>query len=232
MKAVIVMPIDAPGIKVSRTRALGAEIVTYDRDRDDRVAIAEKISQERGCAVVASFDDPLVAAGQGTVALEIVAQARARGAEIDYALAASSGGGLVGGLATALKAEMPGAQIYAVEPEGFDDIRRSLKSGKIEKNDRASGSICDALLVQAPSVFTFGVYRRHLAGSVTVSDVEALRAVKVAFETLKLVLEPSGAVGLAAVLGQKLPISGKTVAIVLSGGNVDSALFERALKTN
>jgi threonine dehydratase len=230
--ATIVMPADAPTIKLARTRSLGAEIVSYDRDREDRIAIATKIARERGATIVPPFDDPFVMAGQGTVGLELLAQAKAHGAQLDLVLAPASGGGLIGGVATAVRAERPSARVFAVEPEGFDDVQRSLKSGQIEKNVRLSGSICDGLLVQSPSVFTFGVNSRQLAGGVTVSDVEVLRAIRFIFETLKLVAEPSGAAGLAAVLSKKIDAAGKTIAVVLSGGNVDADLFRRALETD
>jgi threonine dehydratase len=232
MRATIVMPSDAPAVKIARTKAFGAEVVTYDREREDRAAIASRIARERGAIIAPPFDDPFVMAGQGTLGLELAAQAKARGAIVDVVLTPASGGGLSGGVATAVRSVFPSAQAYAVEPEGFDDIQRSLKSGQIEKNPRVAGSICDALLVQAPSVFTFGVNRKQLAGAVTVSDAEALRAMRYAFEELKLVVEPSGATALAAVLNKKIAVAGKTVAVVVSGGNVDSAMFARALETN
>jgi threonine dehydratase len=205
--------------------------VTFDRDKDDRVALATKIAGKTGATIVAPFDDPFVMAGQGTAGLEAIAQASSRGTSVDVALAPASGGGLVGGLSTAFGEESPKTEVYAVEPEGFDDLSRSLKSGKIEKNSRTSGSVCDALLVNAPSPLTFGVNKRRLAGALTVSDDEALRAVRFAFDFLRLVVEPSGAVGLAAILSGKVPMKDRTAAVVLSGGNIDRDVLSRALET-
>ncbi len=224
-KSAIVMPADAPALKVARTRAFGGEVVPYDRVAEDREAIARRLCAERGAALVHPFDDTNVMAGQGTVGLEIVEQATALGATPDTVLVACSGGGFVGGVATAVKASHPGAQVYSVEPEGFDDMARSLRSGQRERNAKLSGSICDALLAETPGAMTFEVAKRMLSGGVAVSDDEARAAIRFAFLELKLVLEPGGAATLAAVLEGRVPTKGRTVVAVLSGGNIDPAQF-------
>lgn len=214
--AVIVMPADAPGIKRETTQSLGAEVVAYDRQRESREAIGTKIAAERGLHLVKPFDDPFVMAGQGTAGLEI-------GAEIapDIVLAAASGAGLASGLAIAL----PKARVYAVEPEGHDDVARSLASGRIETNAPGVRSICDALLVERMSDLTFAAARQHLAGALPVSDEAVRGSMRFAFQHLKLVLEPSGAAPLAALLERAIDARGKTVALIASGGNVDAAAF-------
>jgi len=230
LKSAIVMPSDAPALKVSRTRAFGGEVIFYDRVAEDRDAIAAHLCRERGAALIHPFDDPDVIAGQGTVGLEMMSDAQARGVEIDAVLAPCSGGGLITGIATAVKHARPATSVYAVEPAGFDDFARSLASGKHERNARMSGSICDALLVPTPGVITFELARSLLAGAFAVTDEEARAAVRFAFEELKLVVEPGGAVALAAVLAGKLPTAGRTTAVVLSGGNVDAALYTEIIK--
>jgi threonine dehydratase len=204
-KSVIVMPADAPRLKIARTRAFGAEVVAYDRAREDRDAIARDLCTTRQAALVHPFDDPDVIAGQGTAGLEMMEQAEAMGATPDIVLVGASGGGLIGGVSIAVKEKSPAAAIYSVEPAGFDDLARSLKGGAREKNARLSGSICDALLAATPGELTFEVAKRNLAGGLSVTDDEAKAAVRYAFEELKLVLEPGGAVSLAAILAGKLP---------------------------
>jgi len=230
LKSVIVMPSDAPALKIARTKAFGGEVVLYDRVAEDRDAIAKALCEKRGAAMIHPFDDADVIAGQGTVGLEIVAQAKALGAAPDVVIAPCSGGGLITGIATAVKPSLPDCAIFAAEPAGFDDLARSLASGKHERNARMSGSICDALLAPTPGVITFELARRMLAGSLVVTDEEAKAAVRYAFEELKLVVEPGGAVALAAVLSGKLPTKGRTIAVVLSGGNVDSALYGEIIR--
>lgn len=225
LKATIVMPRDAPQLKVARTRRAGAEVVFYDRLTQDREAIANRLAEERRAAFVAPYDDVDVIAGQGTVGLEIVHQARELGAEVDVLLAPCSGGGLMAGIALAFEYLRPSTRLYAVEPQGFDDLARSLASGTRERNAALAGSICDALLVPTPGAVTFEVLRRRLSGALAVSDLQARAAMRFAFEELKLVTEPSGAVALAALLAGKLDVAGRTVAVVLSGANVDAALF-------
>jgi len=230
MPAVIVMPSDAPGIKIANTKAYGAEVVTYDRYTESREEIGRKIQSQRGAVLVPPFDDPYVIAGQGTAGLEIATQAAAAGAKLDAFLCGASGGGLITGTSIALHAKSPQTKIFVVEPQGFDDIGRSLKSGKRETNDPKARSICDSLLSPSPGEITLPIMVKNLAGGFAVSDDEVRRAMAVAFAELKLVVEPGGAVSLAAILAGKFDIKGTTVAIVCSGGNVDPATFIEALR--
>jgi len=225
MRATIVMPADAPAAKRERTRALGAEIVPYDRNTEDRAAIAERIAQERGATLVPPYDDPLIIAGQGTAGREIMEDLAALDLKPDVVFVGASGGGLAAGIALAVKDASPSTSIYAIEPEGFDDTLRSFKSGKRESNARMSGTICDALMSDTPGALTFPITQKLIGQGFSVSDDEVGRAVRYAFEELKLVVEPGGAVSLAALLAGKLDVSGKVVAAVLSGANVDATLF-------
>ena len=229
MPAVIVMPSDAPKAKRERTAALGAEVVLYDRDKEDRAAIARDIAQKRGAVLVPPFDDPFVIAGQGTAGREIVEDLAALGLQPDVVVVGASGGGLIAGIALAIKARVPGAKFYSAEPEGFDDTARSFRSGKREANARMSGTICDALMTSTPGAITWEINRKLVGEGVTASDDEVGRAVAFAFRELKLVVEPGGAIGLAALLAGKLDIKGKVVVAVLSGGNVDAELFHRLI---
>jgi threonine dehydratase len=229
-KSAIVMPADAPRLKIARTRAFGAEVVAYDRVKEDRDAIAKELCSSRQAALIHPFDDPDVIAGQGTAGLEMMEQAEAFGAVPDVVLVGVSGGGLISGVSIAVKEKSPATVIYSVEPEGFDDLARSLRGGSRQRNEKLSGSICDALLSVTPGELTFEVARRNLAGGLTVSDDEARAAVRYAFEELKLVIEPGGAVSLAAILAGRLPLKGKTVAAVLSGGNIDPTLFAEIIQ--
>jgi threonine dehydratase len=229
LPAVIVMPADAPQIKVANTRGYGAEVVLYDRNRESREEIGTRIAAERGATLVPPFDDYRVMAGQGTAGLELAAQAQALGVPLDAVVIPASGGGLAAGCAVALAAESPGTQVYAAEPVGFDDLRRSLAEGKRVANQPGTQSICDALLVAMPGELTFPINRRLLKGSLAVSDDEVVAAMATAFAELKLVIEQGGAAALAAVLSGKLAVKGRTVAVIASGGNVDPATFARAL---
>ena len=229
MRATIVMPADAPLAKRQRTQALGAQVVLYDRDREDRAAIAHKIADERGATLVPPFDDPLIIAGQGTIGREIVEDLSTLGLKPDLVLVGCSGGGLIAGTALGVKARVPDAVFYAVEPAGFDDTLRSFASGNRERNARMSGSICDALLTDRPGEITFPINRALVGQGLTVTDDEVARAVRYAFEELKLVVEPGGAVGLAAMLAGKVELAGKIVAGVLSGGNVDAEMFGKLI---
>uniref|UniRef100_E6VM45 Pyridoxal-5'-phosphate-dependent protein beta subunit n=1 Tax=Rhodopseudomonas palustris (strain DX-1) TaxID=652103 RepID=E6VM45_RHOPX len=227
--ATIVMPSDAPASKRERTAGYGAEVVLYDRDREDREAIARDIAGRSGATLVRPFDDPMVIAGQGTVGREIAEDLAALGIEPDLVVAPASGGGLVAGTALAFKARFPQALAMSAEPEGFDDHARSLVAGRRESNPSGGRTICDALMMSIPGEVTFAINRVLLAGGVAASDAEVGRAVGFAFRELKLVVEPGGAVALAALLAGKLDVRGKTVAIVLSGGNVDADLFARLI---
>jgi threonine dehydratase len=227
MPAVIVMPADAPRPKRERTAALGAEVVLYDRAREDRQAIARAIAEERDAALVPPYDDPLVIAGQGTAGREIVEDLAARGLVPDVVAVTASGGGLTAGIALAVKARSPRARLYTAEPEGFDDHARSFKSGRRERNAALTGTICDALMAQTPGELTFAINRVLVSEGAAVSDQEVAAAVAFAFRELKLVVEPGGAVALAALLSGKIDVKGKVAVAVLSGGNVDPELFYR-----
>jgi threonine dehydratase len=227
MPAVIVMPSDAPRPKRERTAAWGAEIVLYDRRREDRAAIAQTLAATRRATLVPPYDDPLVIAGQGTAGREIVEDLAAQGLRPDIVVVTASGGGLTAGIALAVKARVPQARLFTAEPEGFDDHARSFRSGEREKNTALTGTICDALMAQTPGELTFAINRELVGEGTAVSDAEVAAAVAFAFRELKLVVEPGGAAALAALLSGKIDVSGKTVVVVLSGGNVDPELFAR-----
>jgi threonine dehydratase len=227
MPAVIVMPADAPRPKRERTAALGAEVVLYDRAKEDRQAIARDLADRRHAALVPPYDDPFVIAGQGTAGCEIVEDLAALGLTPDVVAVTASGGGLTAGIALAVKARVPQASLFTAEPEGFDDHARSFKSGRREKNAALTGTICDALMAQTPGELTFAINRALVGHGAAVSDQEVAAAVAFAFHELKLVVEPGGAVALAALLSNKIDIKGKVAVAVLSGGNVDPELFYR-----
>lgn len=227
--AVIVMPKDAPAIKIESCRWWGAEVVLFDRTRDDREAMGRAIERERGMTLVAPFDDAEVAAGQGTMGLEIVEQLREAGATPDALLVTCSGGGLASGVTTAVLDGFPQTRCHTVEPAGFDKMARSLARGEPQTNPRLTGSIMDALMAVAPGRLTFAILRRNGVTGTSASDAEALNAMAVAFRTLKLVVEPGGAAALAALLAKRIDLSGQTVVVVCSGGNVDPAMFAEAL---
>jgi threonine dehydratase len=229
--SVIIMPADAPRLKIENTRALGAEVVLYDRATEDRDAIGAAMAKDRGLTLIKPFDEPQVIAGQGTTGLEIAAQARALGVEQGDVLVCCGGGGLTSGIALALEAEAPGLRARPVEPQGFDDTARSLASGRIERNAAMTGSICDAIVTPSPGSLTFPIMQRLCGPGLVVSDDEALRAMAQAFLRLKIVLEPGGAVALAAALTRRDQIEGDAVIVVASGGNVDLEMFEQALNT-
>lgn len=229
MRATIVMPADAPRAKTERTRALGAEIVPYDRETEDRAAIAEKIVAERGATLVPPYDDPLIIAGQGTIGREIVDDLALLSLTPDIVVVGASGGGLAAGISLGVKSLVPQAKFYTVEPEGFDDTLRSFVSGQREHNERKSGTICDALMSNTPGELTFPITQRLIGEGITATDAEVMRAVRYAFNELKLVVEPGGAIGLAALLAGRLDVKGKVVVGILSGGNVDAELFARII---
>ena len=229
--AVIVMPADAPALKIANTRGFGAEVVLYDRDRESREAIGSALAEARGLRLIRPYDEPLVIAGQGTAGLEIAEKAAALGLTEAEGLVCCGGGGLTSGIALALEAEAPGLTVRPVEPEGFDDVARSLAAQEICRNARPSGSICDAIVTPAPGEITFPILSRLCGPGLTVSDSEALRAVALAALRLKLVLEPGGAVALAAALFRPEAIAGDTVIAVATGGNVDPAILAAALET-
>jgi threonine dehydratase len=227
--ATIVMPADAPKVKLGRTRELGAEVVLYDREREDREAIAVRIAERRGAAVVPPFDHPHIVAGQGTLALELAREARARHLALDAFYAPCSGGGLIAGCALALKAEWPSCAVYAVEPRGFEDLAASLAAGERRTIAAGGTTLCDGLRAPTPGAIPFAIHRRELAGALAVDDAQVRHAMAVAARHLKVVVEPSGAAALAAVLAE--PPRGKCVALVLSGGNVDADLLADVLRS-
>jgi threonine dehydratase len=226
-RATIFMPADAPQTKLRGTAFWGAEIRHYDRLRDDRVAMTTAYAEQTGAVLVPPFDHPHVIAGQGTLALELAEDAAAAGLAMEALLVCVGGGGMIAGCALAL--EGSATAIWAVEPQGWDDTGRSLAAGERLVNDGHGSLLCDALLAPTPGLLTFAVNRTRLAGGVVVSDAEVMAAMAFAFEVLKVVVEPGGAVALAALLSGKLDLRGRTVGCVLSGGNVDTEVFARAL---
>jgi threonine dehydratase len=229
MPAVIAMPKDAPALKVERTRADGAEVVFYDRVGESREEIAAKLMAERRATLVPPYDHPHVIAGQGTAGREICEDLDSLGIAPDAVMAPASGGGLIAGIALAVKDRHPSARIVAVEPAGFDDHARSFAARRRERNATLSGSICDALLAPMPGELTFPITRALVGEAVAVSDDEVRAAMAYAFRELKLVVEPGGAVALAALLAGKIKGNGKNVVLVLSGGNADPEIFRSAI---
>lgn len=227
--AVIIMPADAPAVKIANTRALGAEVVLYDRATEDRDEIGDRLAAERGLTLIKPFDEPLVIAGQGTCGLEIAAEMNALGVTRADVMVCCGGGGLTSGIALALAADAPGLRARPVEPEGFDDATRSLATGRIERNARLSGSLCDAIITPQPGNLTFPIMQEHCGPGVVVTEGQALQAMALAFDRLKIVLEPGGAVALAAALFHPDASEGDAVIAVATGGNVDPAVFRKAL---
>jgi threonine dehydratase len=224
LRATIVMPADSPAAKQAATRGYGAEVVLYDRWTEDRAAIARGIAEERGAVLVPPFDDPRIIAGQGTAALELIEDVGA----LDVLLVPLSGGGLLAGSALAATGLAPGIAVYGVEPAAGDDWVRSLAAGE-RVTIPVPDTIADGLQTTAPGELTFPIVRALCAGVVTVSDDELCAAMRFAFERMKLVVEPSGAAALAALLNGRVEARGKRVGLILSGGNVDPATFARLI---
>ena len=229
MPATIVMPKDAPRIKLENTRALGAEIVFYDRKRDSREEIAARIAGEKGATVVPAFDDAAVVAGQGTSGLEIATQAAALGVSLDAVLVPCSGGGLTSGIALALSAVSPTTRVFAVEPQGFDGTGLSLACGERTAAPADGSSIADSLMSPAPGIIPLAILKACHAAGLAVGDEALARAVGFAARHLKLVVEPGGAAGLAALLSGAYDARGQAIVIVLSGGNIDPEMLIRCL---
>ena len=229
ISSVIIMPADAPKTKIDNTRALGAEVVLYDREHEDRDEIGARISQERDLTLIKPFDEPEVIAGQGTCGLEIAQQAAELGIKDADVLVCCGGGGLTSGIALALEQEAPNMRVRPVEPEGFDDVCRSLISGQIERNPTTLGSLCDAIVTLSPGQLTFPIMQRLCHAGITVTEEQALHAMQLAHDRLKITIEPGGAVALAAALFYGDQTSSDCVIAVASGGNVDRDVFERAL---
>jgi threonine dehydratase len=227
--AVIVMPAAAPATKIDTTRALGAEVVLYDRATEDRDAIGADLAARRGLTLIKPYDEPQVIAGQGSTGLEIATQAAAEGVTSADVLVCCGGGGLTAGIALALEARAPGLRARPVEPAGFDDTARSLAAGEIRRNATLGGTICDAIVTPEPGRITFPILQRLCGPGLVVTDEQALAAMALAFTRLRIVLEPGGAVALAAALFLPDHLQGDAVIAVATGGNVDPALFARAL---
>ena len=226
--ALIVMPADAPQIKIEATRGYGADVVLYDRYTESREAIAGRIAAERGAVVVPAFDDPFIVAGQGTAGLEAARQVQALGESAEVLLCPASGGGLMAGITLAFERLSPATALYVCEPAGYDDFAASLAAGRPTRVAPGAPSLCDSLMAPEPGVIPFALTGRRLAGALAVSDDQALAAMAFAFRHLKLVLEPGGAVALAALLDGGLPLRGRTALVVASGGNVDPQTYARA----
>lgn len=224
VKAVIAMPADAPAMKIGNVRKMGAEVVPFDRFRDDRMTVVRPY-MDKGMVLVPPFDDPAIIAGQGTIGLELMAQAKALGVSLDAVLIPCGGGGLSSGISVAVKDASPHTAVWAVEPEHFDDTRRSLVKGERVSNEPGHSSICDAILTAEPGEITFAINRRNLAGAIAVSDKATAQAMRDAMAYLKLVVEPGGCVALAALSSGEIDLAGKCVAVVLSGGNVDFGTY-------
>ena len=223
--AVIIMPADAPTVKITNTRAYGAEVVLYDRGAEDRDAIGARLSASRGLTLIKPFDEPQVIAGQGTIGLELLTQVAAAGVTSAEVITCCGGGGLTSGIALALEGSP--FRVRPAEPAGFDDTARSLASGRIARNAALSGSICDAIVTPSPGQITFPIMQRLCGPGLVVTDDQALHAMALAFAHLRIVIEPGGAVALAAALfAPDLP---DTVICTASGGNVDPALFAATL---
>ncbi|MGV6804861.1 MAG: threonine ammonia-lyase [Ruegeria sp.] len=230
VQSVIVMPSDAPQLKIENTRALGAEVILYDRASESREEIGEALAARRGLTLIRPYDEPQVIAGQGTVGLEVARQTRDLGVIDADVLVCCGGGGLTSGVALALEQHAPGLRVRPCEPEGFDDVKRSLASGSIQNNNESAGNICDAILTPQPGEITFPILNRLCGPGLAVSESEALEAMALAFLRLKIVLEPGGAVSLASALFRKDEIEGDAVIVVASGGNVDPQVFAQALE--
>ncbi|WP_368744712.1 threonine/serine dehydratase [Desertibaculum subflavum] len=227
--ATIVMPSDAPAIKIENTKGYGAKVITYDRLKENREAIGAKLAAETGATLVKPFDDPGLIAGQGTVGLEIAEQCLALGLTPDQVIVPASGGGLLAGVATAVQSIYPNARAIVAEPAGYEDHARSLEAGRRVAINPGASTLCDALMSPEPGEITWAINSRAITGAVAAADPEVAEAMRQAFLHLKLVVEPGGAVGLAAALLGKLPTEGKVTVVVCSGGNVDPELFARIL---
>jgi threonine dehydratase len=223
------MPEDSPKVKIAGTRAFGGTVVTYDRYTENREEIGEQMAAETGAVLIRPYEDTRIIAGQGTVGLEIATQCAAMGVTPDHLVCCCGGGGLIAGISTALRAKMPTTQIWAAEPANYDDTIRSLASGRREHADTSQHSVCDAIVTPQPGEMTFSINRQTLAGGFAIEDSLALQSMAAAFHHLKLVVEPGGAVALAAALDRRLPEDATCVVAVISGGNVDTDVFERAL---
>ena len=229
LKATIVMPEDTPAIKIEGTKALGANVVTYNRYKDSREEIGAALSRKYNANLIKPYDDVRVIAGQGTVGLEIAQQAIAEEIVPDTIMCCCGGGGLIAGLSIAFHAHFQKSKIWCAEPKFYDDTKRSLETDQVQQADIKQTSICDAILTPEPGELTFPINRLHLSGGVVVTDEEVLKTIATLFRHLKIVVEPGGAVAIAAVLTGQIPAGAKTVVAVASGGNIDNEMFQKAL---
>ena len=229
INATIIMPADTPATKIEGTKAYGAKVVTYDRYSESREDIGAALSQKLNADLIKPYDDVRVIAGQGTVGLEIARQAAAMGIVPDALLCCCGGGGLIAGTSIALHAHFPDTQIWCAEPEFYDDTKRSLESGERQRARTEKTSICDAIVTPEPGVLTFPINRTHLSGGAVVSDEHVLKTVATLFKHLKIIVEPGGAVAVAAALTGQIPKDAQTIVAVASGGNIDADMFKRAL---
>jgi threonine dehydratase len=227
--ATIVMPSDAPAIKADGVKRLGGSIVFYDRATGDREAISQQLVEDSGAVLVPSYDDPFIMAGQGTAGLEIAEDLDARGIVPDQLVCCTGGGGLIAGTGLAMRDRFPDCALWAAEPVGFDDHRRSLEAGERVENARRSGSIQDAIITPSPGRLTFPVNKAQLTGGVTASDEDTLEAIAFIWKHLKLVAEPGGATAFATLLNGQLPAKDKITVVLITGGNVDPGVFRQAL---
>lgn len=230
VRAAIVMPEDTPEIKAFNVRRYGAEIIPYDRYKDDREEIARQIQVERGMVLAPSYDHPLIMEGQGTLALEVAQDLREQNIELDDFVVCCGGGGLTAGCATILRDVSAQTNIWIAEPEGFAETKATLETGERHTADVKARTICDAIATPTPGRLTLPILQQTVKGGVAVSEDDVIEAIIFAYKHLKLVVEPGGAVALAAVLSGKIKVDNKVVAATLSGGNIDPALFGKLLK--
>lgn len=227
--ATVIMPCDAPMIKIANTKALGAKVILYQRHSEDRDAIGRQLAKDHKLTLIPPYNDADIIAGQGTIGLEIALQLDTLKVTPDQAIGPVGGGGLMSGSATALKHHFPHITMWGAEPEGYDDAARSLASGSLLANKTSPASICDAIVTPMLGELTFPIMLHFLTGAKAVNDQHVLEAMAVCMQQLKLVVEPGGCVGLAAILNKSLPVAGKTSVVILSGGNVDPAMLNLAL---
>ena len=229
-EATIVMPIDSPKAKLEGTAFWGASIIKYDRKKEDREQIGKEIANKTNAAIIPPFDHVDVINGQGTAGLECIEELEIKNIKPDIVLCCCGGGGLIAGISTAIKGKFKNSKIYSVEPDNFDDTKKSLEENKIVMNSMRDKSICDALLAEKPGNITFEINQKNLTAGLSVSDKESLMAMHAAFKYFKIILEPGGAVALAAAITSKIDIREKNVLVIASGGNVDKDVFEQCFK--